>query len=104
MCHVYSKDEPPTMVEPRKWRIDSRYSASPRTDNRLWVVAENSPSTSFNFKPQSSSARPTPCAIRSKTERPSATWAKVGFRDPDNCRATAFEPFHHVLSAGAKTG
>src|SRR5215510_15054095 len=61
------------MVEPRNDGLTPRYSASARTDRRLWVVAENRPSTSFKLRPQSSSARLAPCAIRSMTDIPSAT-------------------------------
>src|SRR5262249_42978509 len=66
-------DEPPTMVEPRNGGLMPRYSASARTDRRLWVVAENKPSTSLRLSPQSSSARLAPCAIRSMMDIPSAT-------------------------------
>src|SRR5262249_4765040 len=61
------------MVEPRNDGLTPRYSASARTDRRLWVVAENRPSTSFKLRPQSSSARLAPCAIRSLTDIPSST-------------------------------
>src|SRR5262249_8537457 len=61
------------MVEPRNDGLTPRYSASARTEMRLWAVAENRPSTSFKLRPQSSSARLAPCAIRSMTDIPSGT-------------------------------
>src|SRR5262249_18272914 len=61
------------MVEPRNDGLTPRYSASARTDRRLWVVAENRRPTPLKLGPQSSSARLAPCAIRSMTDIPSAT-------------------------------
>ena len=81
-----------------------RYSARPSTERRLWLVAENSPSTSFSFKPQSSRARLTPCAIRSVTDIPSATWPRSDSATPTIAALPRFETFHHTPSAGTNTG
>src|SRR5258708_14131014 len=78
----YSNEDPPTIVEPRKAGLMPRYSASARTANRLWAVAENKPSTSFRLTAQSLSARLVPCAIKSITERPSATWPRSDSATP----------------------
>ena len=81
-----------------------RYSASARTDSRLWVVAENSPSTSFKL--QAAVVERALDALRHQVEDGETVGhlAEVGFRDADDSRAAALEPFHHAPSTGAKTG
>src|SRR5262245_27437653 len=69
-----------------------RYSAKPNTDSRLCAVAQNKPSTSLRLSPQSSSARLVPCAIRSITDMPSATWPRSDSATPTIAAAARLRP------------
>ncbi len=92
------------MVEPRNGGLIPRYSASPSTDNRLWVVAREQPVDVLQF--QAAIVERAPDSLRHQIEDGEAIGhlAEVGFRDADDCRAAALEPFHHAPSTGAKTG
>src|SRR5262245_20737546 len=88
----YSKDDPPTIVDPSKRGSMPRYSASAKTDSRLCAVAQKRPSTSLRLSPQSSSARVVPCAIRSITDMPSATWPRSDSATPTIAAAARLRP------------
>src|SRR5262245_38994995 len=88
----YSNDDPPTIVEPSKRGSMPRYSASAKTDSRLCAVAQKRPSTSLRLSPQSSSARLVPCAIRSMTDMPSATWPRSASATPTIAAAARLRP------------
>src|SRR5215469_18087360 len=65
-CAIWNmKEEPPRIVVSMKVGEMPRYSASDRPEVRLCAVAHSRPSMSRSRRPQSASARWTPCAIRS---------------------------------------
>ena len=92
------------MVEPEEWRIDSEVFGEPQDRQPALGGGREQPVDVLQF--QAAIVERAPDSLRHQIEDGETVGhlAKVGFRDADDGRAAAFEPFHHALSTGAKTG
>ena len=92
------------MVEPMNGGLMPRYSASPSTDRRLWVVAAEQ--AVDVFQAQAAVVERALGALRHQVDDGHSVGhlAEVGFGHSDDRRAAALEPVHHAPSTGTKTG
>ena len=92
------------MVEPEEWRIDAEIFGERQDRQAALRRGREQPVDVLQL--QAAIVERAPDALRHQIEDGDTLGhlAEVGFRDPDDRRAAALEPFHHAPSAGAKTG